>query len=175
MHKAGLKSRKIATDLDVNDRTVRAIIKRFQERGTLAPKPIPGRPRNVDKVAVKMSSAAAVAGVSGGGGGRGVARGVEGVEGVEGVDKGKNGAISGPGPEAAVTMTAAAVEIIITKADKVKKRGRRGPYKKRVKVQAQLPGSAPLPGSEEVPAFVFEVPRAMGPEAVVGAGMEGIE
>ncbi|KAG0359242.1 hypothetical protein BGX24_005802 [Mortierella sp. AD032] len=168
MHKAGLKSRKIAADLDVNDRTVRAIIKRFQERGTLTPKPIPGRPRNPDKVTVKVSSAAVVAGSEGGG----VAGGVEGIE----VDKGEDGVRAGAGPGVVSTMATAAVEMVITKAGKVvKKRGTRGPYKKRVKVQAQAPGSAPLPEPEEVPAFLFVVPRAMVPEAVVGAGVEGIE
>ncbi|KAG0283475.1 hypothetical protein BGZ97_008536, partial [Linnemannia gamsii] len=50
MHMAGVKSRRIATELQVNDRTVRSIIKRYQERGTIAPKPIPGRPRKYERL-----------------------------------------------------------------------------------------------------------------------------
>ncbi|KAF9916133.1 hypothetical protein FBU30_001522 [Linnemannia zychae] len=112
MHKAGLKSRKIATELDVNDRTVRAIIKRYQERGTLVPKPIPGRPRNPDK----PSQAAVTIGSSSG----------NGIEGAQG-DKSSTSI-------AAIAHSEAMGNRGSTTSKIAKKRGKRGPYKKREKI-----------------------------------------
>ncbi|KAF9117328.1 hypothetical protein BGW39_002333 [Mortierella sp. 14UC] len=152
MHKAGLKSRKIATDLNVNDRTARAIIKRYQERGTLEPKPIPGRPRNPVRV-VNLPSAE----VEDAGGEEGAAAGGGGVDGDAGAEGGGENGI----------RPAAAAETTTTSTGKViKKRGKRGPYKKREK--AQVLGSVPDTQAQELPVFV--APRPLAPEAVAGAG-----
>ncbi|KAG0202737.1 hypothetical protein BGX33_009497 [Mortierella sp. NVP41] len=129
MYKAGLKSRKIAVDLDVNDRTVRAIIKRFQERGTLDPKPIPGRPRKVPKI-------------------DGPATAVKGEGGEE------------VGGENATSLSATAmapVTVVMKNGRVVKKRGPRGPYKKKNRVdvvQAPEPVPVPVPGPVPVPVPV---------------------
>lgn len=154
MHKARLKSRKIALDLAVNDRTVRAIIKRYQERGTLAPKPIPGRPRHSDR---PPSSKDVAAGASNEGGSA-----EEGGEGREGgvMDM----AVETQAPPTSTTALADGVEMTISKktGKVIKKRGKRGPYKKREKV----PVVAPL-----VPILIAPNPipmvHAPGADAVV--------
>ncbi|KAF9106133.1 hypothetical protein BGX29_010382 [Mortierella sp. GBA35] len=120
MYKAGLKSRKIAVDLDVNDRTVRAIIKRFQERGTLDPKPIPGRPRKVPKI---DGPATAV--------------------------KGEGGEVGGENATSLSATAMAPVTVVMKNGRVVKKRGPRGPYKKKNRgdvVQAPEPVPVPVPG-----------------------------
>ncbi|KAG9073360.1 hypothetical protein KI688_001154 [Linnemannia hyalina] len=121
MHKAGLKSRKIALDLAVNDRTVRAIIKRYQERGTLAPKPIPGRPRHSDRPPSSKDVAASAANKGGS------------------AEEGEGGAMDiAIETHAPTTSTAALADGMETMVSKktgkvIKKRGKRGPYKKREK------------------------------------------
>ncbi|KAF9142887.1 hypothetical protein BG015_000639 [Linnemannia schmuckeri] len=150
MHKAGLKSRKIALDLAVNDRTVRAIIKRYQERGTLAPKPIPGRPRHSDRPPSSKDVADAV--------NEGGAKG----EGAEGEEGGEGGAMD----MTVDTSTTDGVETMISKktGKVIKKRGKRGPYKKREKA----PVVAPLE-----PVLIVPQPGADALE--VSAASEGSE
>ncbi|KAF8927024.1 hypothetical protein BGZ47_002369 [Haplosporangium gracile] len=132
MHKAGLKSRKIASDLAVNDRTVRAIIKRYQERGTLAPKPIPGRPRHSDRPPTSKGVADAVS--------EGGAKGEEAVGG-EGDEGGAMDMIVDTPTTLKSTPTTDGVETMISKktGKVIKKRGKRGPYKKREKAPVVAP------------------------------------
>ncbi|KAF9304163.1 hypothetical protein BGZ91_008968 [Linnemannia elongata] len=131
MHKAGLKSRKIALDLAVNDRTVRAIIKRYQERGTLAPKPIPGRPRHSDRPPSSKDVASGTA--------------IKGGNAEEGGEGGENGAmdmaVETQAPTTSTTALADGVETTISKktGKVIKKRGKRGPYKKREKAAVVAP------------------------------------
>lgn len=133
MHKAGLKSRKIALDLAVNDRTVRAIIKRYQERGTLAPKPIPGRPRHSDRPSSSKDVAAGAGAANEGGSAE------EAGEGGEGGSMGVT--VETQAPTTSTTALADGVETMVSKktGKVIKKRGKRGPYKKREKVPVVAP------------------------------------
>ena len=131
MHKAGLKSRKIALDLAVNDRTVRAIIKRYQERGTLAPKPIPGRPRHSDRSSSSKDVTAGAANAGESAEERG--------EGGEG--RAMDTAVETQAPTISTTALADGVETMVSKktGKVIKKRGKRGPYKKREKAPVVVP------------------------------------
>ncbi|KAG0273115.1 hypothetical protein BGZ96_005008 [Linnemannia gamsii] len=143
MHMAGVKSRRIATELQVNDRTVRSIIKRYQERGTIAPKPIPGRPRKHER----LNGAIAVPAVVSGEGGAEVGEEDGGSMDMD-VDTSKVLATPTPVPAPAPAQTTVTtktttetVEWVISKktGKLIKKRGKRGPYKKREKSSVASP------------------------------------
>lgn len=161
---AGVKSRRIATELQVNDRTVRSIIKRYQERGTIAPKPIPGRPRKYER----LNGAIAVPAVAGGEGGADVG-GEDGRSMDMEVDTSNVLPTSTPAPVPAPTQTTATatttetVEWVISKktGKLIKKRGKRGPYKKREKVSVAAPS---------VPVTIAPHPHANGHTSAGGEG-----